>query len=71
MTTRNHPEPITDRRRFLKGLVAGSGAAALAASVPGAADATMAEPVEESVQARPEGYRETEHIRDYYRSARL
>jgi hypothetical protein len=68
---RNAPQstqPSTDvkRRRFLFALGAGSaGAAAAAIPVANAVDATTAQ------QDESKGYRETEHIRDYYASTRL
>ncbi len=64
-----HPVTPTDfkRRRFLLALGAGgAGAAAIATQslaapvVPAAAEAD-----------RPQGYRETDHIRDYYATTRI
>jgi hypothetical protein len=61
--------PSTDlkRRRFLLALGAGSAGAATAAANPlaVAADATPA------ATDTSQGYRETEHVRDYYATARL
>ncbi|HYL33417.1 MAG TPA: formate dehydrogenase [Stellaceae bacterium] len=56
-------KPTAKRREFLKlvGLGSVAGAATLAAGRPAAAD----EP-----QAKTPGYRETEHIRKYYETAR-
>jgi DMSO/TMAO reductase YedYZ molybdopterin-dependent catalytic subunit len=55
------------RRRFLFALGAGgAGAAAAAASPTSAAPATAP-----AVADAPSGYRETEHVRDYYDSARI
>jgi len=56
----------TKRRRFLFALGAGSASAA-AAAVP------IANAVDASEAAVPEskGYRETEHVRDYYATTRL
>ena len=68
---RNAPQPTqssTDvkRRRFLLALGAGSaGAAAAAVPVASAVEAATAA-TEES-----KGYRETQHVRDYYASTRL
>ena len=54
------------RRRFLLALGAGSaGAAAAAVPVAQAVEAATQPPGESS------GYRETEHVRDYYASTRL
>ena len=61
--------PELKRRRFLFTLGLGGAGAAMgaAASVSAVADATVA-PTEESPDGR---YRETEHVRDYYRTAKL
>ncbi len=58
------------RRDALKGLAALGGAAA-ASTVAGSASAATAEA--EAEQRPPEtlGYRETDHIREYYRKARF
>ena len=57
------------RRDFLKGVVITGGAAALglgAAPAPAVqGDAAGSDP------RAPSGYRETRHVRDYYRSARM
>jgi len=59
--------PDTNRRRFL---MFGAGAAGAAAASPVlAAPAAIVAPVAE--QPRAQGYRETEHVRDYYASTRL
>jgi hypothetical protein len=60
--------PSTDlkRRRFLLALGAGSASAAAAAQ-PLAAAETATQAASEASQ----GYRETEHVRNYYASARL
>ncbi len=60
----------TGRRRFLRGLVAAtSGAAALGvAARSGTAVAAAPEANTES-HDESKGYRETQHIRDYYRTA--
>jgi hypothetical protein len=55
------------RRRFLFALGATSVGAAAAPAVATVAQATSA-PVEE---AKASGYRETDHVRDYYDSARI
>ncbi|MCC6193402.1 MAG: formate dehydrogenase [Burkholderiales bacterium] len=60
--------PHTDlkRRRFLLALGAGSAGAATAAAQPLAGVTDSADATQTS-----QGYRETEHVRDYYASARL
>lgn len=59
---------VEARRRFLKTMLVG-GAAAAAVAAAGGAVAAPAEP--EPAEAAPEklGYRETQHIRDYYAHA--
>ena len=59
-----------DRRAFLKrsGLAAGAGAAAAVAAP--AVTATVAPAASPLPQGRPGGYRETEHVRDYYDTTR-
>jgi len=62
------PHSSTDvkRRRFLLALGAGSATAA-AAAVPVAHAADVAD----AQATESKGYRETEHVRDYYASTRL
>jgi hypothetical protein len=62
--------PSTDlkRRRFLLALGAGSAGAASAAAKPLTA---VADPAVNAGADTAQGYRETEHVRDYYASARL
>jgi hypothetical protein len=57
------------RRRFLVSLgVGGAGAAAVTAgALPAAATAQVAAPATDQDSA----YRETEHVRDYYRTTRI
>lgn len=65
--------PRRDRRTFLKGVAAAGGASAIAAA-GGAAVADVSPEKTPKVEAKaPEkkGYRETDHIREYYRLARL
>ena len=58
------------RRNALKGMAVLSGAAVVSASTAGsAADFTTQE--KQSDSPKTLGYRETEHIRDYYRLARF
>ena len=64
------PSPDLKRCHFLLSMGAGgvSAAAVAVAAIPGSAaaiEATTAANIDES------GYRETEHVRDYYRTARL
>ncbi len=56
-----------DRRRNFLGLAAGNVALATIAAVGGPAAAA---PVERDDEKRPQGYRETEHLRRYYRLSR-
>ena len=59
----------TDRRRFLKTTVAATVATGTAALIP---DAAVADEVEMSKPAqKPEGYRATPHVLEYYKSAKL
>ena len=60
--------PDSKRRRFLFALGLGSAGAAVsaAASVSAVADVSVAEPA-----VAEGGYRETDHVRDYYRTAKL
>ena len=56
------------RRTFLKTLTAAGGAAAVVAA--GGANAA-AETATEEPDNKPSGYRETDHVRAYYKSARI
>jgi hypothetical protein len=71
-TTADSSSPLADlkRRRFLLGLgVGGAGAAsAVAGALPSIAAATQPAP---AIEHDGNGYRETEHVRDYYRTAKL
>ena len=60
--------PDEKRRRFLLSLGAG-GAGAAAAGVAAAAG-TVA-PAATKPESKQSGYRETQHVRDYYRSAKF
>jgi hypothetical protein len=59
-----------DRRTFLKKLAVAGGATA---AVTIAGRSAIAAPEEDAAveEAKPRGYRETPHIRTYYRTARL
>jgi hypothetical protein len=59
----------TDRRRFLKTSVAATVATGTAVLIPEAAVAGAAETAKP--EQKPEGYRVTPHVIDYYRSAKL
>lgn len=63
----SHPD--VRRRRFLLGLGAGS-AAAVAAAAPARATAIVS-PEEPTAAVAADGYRETEHVRHYYATARI
>ncbi|MEO5764483.1 MAG: formate dehydrogenase [Casimicrobiaceae bacterium] len=61
--------PEVSRRRFLFALSAGGAGAVAAAATPALAapaDAVVATPA-----AAGSGYRETQHVRDYYATTRL
>ena len=62
------PNANLKRRRFLLALGAGSAATAAAATQAIAAPVAQATAPEAGVK---QGYRETDHIRDYYASTRL
>ena len=60
--------PDSKRRRFLFTLGVGSAGVAVSAKTSVAAVAEATEPQQEVADGR---YRETEHVRDYYRTAKL
>ncbi len=64
--------PRRDRRSFIKGVAAAGGVTAVAVA-GGAAVANVSPDETPQAKASPEkkGYRETEHVRKYYRSAQL
>jgi len=64
------PAPNLKRRRFLLSLSAGGASAAAVAAASSSAIAVVA-PVPADKAGESSGYRETEHVRDYYRSARI
>ena len=68
--TDQHDQPQSPRRRdFLhNSLFAGAGAAAVALTLDEASAATPT-PAEPTITTGKAGYRETRHIRDYYRTA--
>jgi hypothetical protein len=57
------------RRRFLLAMGAGSAGAAVAATQTLAAP--LADPTAEVAADASQGYRETEHVRDYYATTRI
>jgi hypothetical protein len=65
--------PATDRRRFLKGVAAAGGAAALTSFFTSRliADDSNGTQVRKSDSIASRGYHETDHIRDYYRTLRM
>jgi len=68
---RSSAKQATDRRAFLKGVLAGGGAAAVAmASAKGMAAPVEAPAKQDAPESPPQGYRETPHIRDYYKTTR-
>jgi hypothetical protein len=60
-----------DRREFLKQMALGGGAVAVAAVSGGTLAAPESEPRKAAEPAQPKGYHETDHIREYYRTAGL
>lgn len=58
------------RREFLKGAVAAGGAAAVVVSTGSTAAIASEEVKTVSKSNKAKGYQETQHIRDYYNSAR-
>jgi hypothetical protein len=61
--------PSSKRRRFLFALGASGAGAAAAVAAPGVT-ATVAPAAVAAPKGRPGGYRETEHVRDYYDTTR-
>ncbi len=58
------------RREFLKDAVVAGGAAAVVVSTGSSAAITSEKVAEANVVKKEKGYQETQHIRDYYNSAR-
>lgn len=58
-----------DRRDFLRTLTTGAGVATVALASGAVLAGTAEDPVAENNNNTPKGYRETQHIRDYYRTA--
>ena len=63
------PDANLKRRRFL--LALGAGSAATAAAATQAIAAPVAGDAKQESKACTSGYRETEHVRDYYASTRI
>ncbi|MGB5259065.1 MAG: twin-arginine translocation signal domain-containing protein [Gammaproteobacteria bacterium] len=65
--------PDSDRRDFLKGVVAAGGATALTSlfATRLIADDTAGTAARKSEVMASRGYHETDHIRDYYRTLRM
>jgi hypothetical protein len=61
------PSTNISRRRFL--LAAGAGGAGAAAAAAQSLAAPLADPAVNAAADQAQGYRETEHVRDYYASA--
>lgn len=64
----NKDQTDPQRREFLKTLTVAGGVAAVAAT--GTVSAATEE-VTEKEEKRSQGYQETEHVREYYKSARI
>ena len=64
----NDKQTSQSRRIFLRGTVLTSAGAAVATVVPGVAVASVAE-AESEPAGKPKGYRLTQHIVDYYKTA--
>lgn len=70
MPKQNH-ETSESRRRFLRAsLATGAGAAAVAVTT-GEVAASTADSASADSQAKDKGYRLTQHVADYYRTAAL
>jgi hypothetical protein len=59
------------RREFLKSVLIGSGAAAVAIASGGAAAAPEPKALDAKPTTQSQGYRETAHVREYYRVAQF
>ncbi len=67
---RSDTKQTSDRRAFLKGVLVSGGAAAVAvAGSKGLAAPTEEAKPEAAVETGSKGYRETAHIREYYKIA--
>jgi len=61
----------SDRRKFLKGMAAAGGATTAAVISGGALAGADSDAVTSKPTTAKQGYRETPHIREYYRLARF
>lgn len=61
----------TGRRQFLKGAAVSGGGAVLAGMAVSSQAALEPEEKQGESQLKPEGYRETAHVREYYAKARF
>ena len=70
---KKYAEANLSRRKFLSGGAALSASAVVAAAIPQAAIAVtdQEDSPENTVENKEEGYRLTQHIADYYKSAEL
>lgn len=67
MRAKPDTQDLRQRRRFLKGLAAGSGVAALGLG----AQPVSAEMKDERDEKEQTGYHETRHVSDYYRTTKF
>ena len=65
------PATNLKRRRFLFSLGAGGASAAAAAAVAAVPGVPVVEVADTSSNVDGAGYRETQHVRDYYRTAKI
>jgi secreted PhoX family phosphatase len=63
-------KPAMQRRSFLIGATAG-GAAAVTAAVSGGRADEAVQGITQAASTQPKGYRETDHIRQYYDTTRI
>ena len=61
----------TGRRQFLKGAAVSGGGAVLAGMAANSQAGLEPEEKQGESQLKPEGYRETAHVREYYAKARF
>jgi len=61
----------TGRRQFLKGVAVSGGSAVLAGMAAGSQAAPEPQEKQGESKLKPQGYRETAHVREYYAKARF